>query len=120
MNHPAVPVHRRPKVAVLATGDELVMPGQTPGFGEIVYSNGFATMALARREGCDVIDLGIAPDRLDDTIAAVRRARDARAPTSWSPPAAPRSATTTWCSRRSPPKGSRCRSGRWRCAPAGR
>src|SRR5215831_3409294 len=47
MNHPTVPVHRRPKLAVLATGDELVMPGGTPGFGEIVYSNGYATMALA-------------------------------------------------------------------------
>jgi molybdopterin molybdotransferase len=45
MTHPAVPVHRRPKVAVLATGDELVMPGTAPGPGEIVYSNGFATIA---------------------------------------------------------------------------
>jgi molybdopterin molybdotransferase len=76
MNHPTVPVHRRPKVAVLATGDELVMPGTTPGFGEIVYSNGYATMALARREGCEVMDLGIVPDRLAETAAAVRRARD--------------------------------------------
>ena len=79
MNHPTVPVHRAPKVAVLATGDELVMPGTEPGFGEIVYSNGYATMALARGEGCEVIDLGIVPDRLDDTIAAVRRAREAGA-----------------------------------------
>jgi molybdopterin molybdotransferase len=77
MNHPAVPVHRRPKIAVLATGDELVMPGATPGFGEIVYSNGFATMALVRREGCEVLDLGIAPDRIDATIAAIRKARAA-------------------------------------------
>jgi molybdopterin molybdotransferase len=76
MNHPTVPVHRRPKVAVLATGDELVMPGATPGFGEIVYSNGYATMALVRREGCEVMDLGIVPDRLAETAAAVRRARD--------------------------------------------
>jgi molybdopterin molybdotransferase len=79
MNHPTVPVHRRPRVAVLATGDELVMPGSTPGFGEIVYSNGFATMALARGEGCEIFDLGIAPDRVDETVAAVRRARAARA-----------------------------------------
>jgi molybdopterin molybdotransferase len=79
MNHPTVPVHRTPKLAVLATGDELVMPGTEPGFGEIVYSNGYATMALARSEGCEVIDLGIVPDRLDQTIAAVRRARDAGA-----------------------------------------
>jgi molybdopterin molybdotransferase len=76
MNHPSLPVHRRAKVAVLATGDELVMPGTAPGFGEIVYSNGYATMALARREGCDVVDLGIVPDRLAETAAAVRRARD--------------------------------------------
>src|SRR5499426_2676582 len=76
MNHPTVPVHRRPKVAVLATGDELVMPGTTPGFGEIVYSNGYATMALVRREGCEVIDLGIVPDRLAQTAAGVRRARE--------------------------------------------
>jgi molybdopterin molybdotransferase len=74
MNHPAVPVHRRPKVAVLATGDELVMPGTRPGPGEIVYSNGFATIALASREGCDIVDLGIAPDRLPETVAAIRRA----------------------------------------------
>jgi len=79
MNHPALPVYRKPKLAVLATGDELVMPGAIPGVGEIVYSNGYATMALARREGCEAIDLGIAPDRLPETIAAVRRARDAGA-----------------------------------------
>jgi molybdopterin molybdotransferase len=76
MNHPTVTVHRRPRLAVLATGDELVMPGAMPGFGEIVYSNGYATMALARREGCAVIDLGIVPDRLEETVAAVRRARE--------------------------------------------
>jgi molybdopterin molybdotransferase len=74
MNHPAVPVHRRPKVAVLATGDELVMPGSRPGAAEIVYSNGFATMALAEREGCEIVDLGIAPDRLPETVSAIRRA----------------------------------------------
>jgi molybdopterin molybdotransferase len=79
MNHPAVPVHRRPRVAVLATGDELVMPGATPRPGEIVYSNGFATMALARREGCEIVDLGIAPDRLPETIAAIARARESGA-----------------------------------------
>src|SRR5262245_59581568 len=75
MNQAALPVYRKPKLAVLATGDELVMPGAIPSIGEIVYSNGYATMALARREGCEAIDLGIAPDRLPETIAAVRRAR---------------------------------------------
>ena len=76
MNHAELPVARRPKVALLATGDELVRPGTEPGPGQIVYSNGFALTALMREEGADVIDLGIAPDRLDDTVAAVRRARE--------------------------------------------
>jgi molybdopterin molybdotransferase len=76
MNRPLLPVHRRPKLAVLATGDELVPPGSTPGPGQIIYSNGFSLAALARAEGAEVNDLGIVPDRLDDTVAAVRRARE--------------------------------------------
>jgi molybdopterin molybdotransferase len=76
MNYPALSVHRRPKVAVLGTGDELVAPGSTPSPGEIVYSNGFALAALARNEGAEVSDLGIAPDRVEEIAAAVRRARD--------------------------------------------
>jgi molybdopterin molybdotransferase len=75
MNHARVPIHRPPKVALLATGDELIPPGSAPGPGQIVYSNGFALMALARSEGAQVVDLGIAPDRLNETIEAVRRAR---------------------------------------------
>jgi molybdopterin molybdotransferase len=75
MNHPTVPVHRAAKVALLATGDELVMPGTMPGHGQIVYSNGYALMAQVAAEGAEVIDLGIAPDRLDATIAAVARAK---------------------------------------------
>jgi len=77
MNHAAVPVHRRPRMAVLATGDELVPPGTPPAPGEIVSSNGLALMAIGNREGADTLDLGVAPDRLDATIAAVRRAREA-------------------------------------------
>jgi molybdopterin molybdotransferase len=79
MSHPAVPVHRRPKVAVLGTGDELKAPGATLAPGEIVYSNGFALMALARAEGAEVIDLGIVPDQVEATSDAIRRARDAGA-----------------------------------------
>jgi molybdopterin molybdotransferase len=75
MSHPAVPVHRRPRVAVLGTGDELKAPGATLGPGEIVYSNGFALMALARGEGAEVIDLGIVPDDVEATVAAIRKAR---------------------------------------------
>ena len=75
MNYPTLRVHRRPKVAVLGTGDELVAPGGAPAEGEIVYSNGFALIALARSEGAEVSDFGIAPDRVEDIAAAVRRAR---------------------------------------------
>jgi molybdopterin molybdotransferase len=79
MNHPIVPVHRRPKVALFATGDELVPPGAEPGPGQIVHSNGFALAALAQEEGAAVVDLGLVEDKLEPTIAAVRAAREGAA-----------------------------------------
>jgi len=79
MNHPKLSVHRRPKVAILGTGDELVPPGSHPAPGEVVYSNGFALAALARNEGAEVSDLGIVRDRVQDIASAVRHARDSGA-----------------------------------------
>ncbi len=76
MNYPELAVRRRPKVAVLSTGDELVMPGQIPGPGQIVYSNGYALRALARAEGAETVDLGIAADTVAATTEGIRRARD--------------------------------------------
>jgi molybdopterin molybdotransferase len=78
MNHPTLPVHRRPKIVLFGTGDELKTPGSALGPGEIVYSNGFALTALARAEGAEISDLGIVPDRVDATVAAVRRARECK------------------------------------------
>ena len=75
MNYPEIPVRRRPRIAMLATGDELVMPGATPGPGQIVYSNGYALRALARHEGAETIDLGIAADTMEATTDGIRRAR---------------------------------------------
>lgn len=75
MNHPLVPVYRKPRVALVATGDELVPPGRLPGPGQIVHSNGYAVAALARQEGAEVSDIGIVRDTLTDTVAAIRSAR---------------------------------------------
>jgi molybdopterin molybdotransferase len=76
MNYLELPVRRRPKLALLATGDELVMPGTTPGPGQIVYSNGYALRALARAEGAETVDLGVAADTVEATTAGIRRARE--------------------------------------------
>jgi molybdopterin molybdotransferase len=76
MNYPELAVRRRPRVAILATGDELVMPGSIPGPGQIVYSNGYALRALARAGGAETIDLGIAADTVEATTRGIRHARD--------------------------------------------
>lgn len=76
MNHPALLVVRRPRVALLATGDELVQPGDNPGPDQIVASNTFAVRAYAENAGADVVDFGIAGDRFEDIEDAIRRARD--------------------------------------------
>ena len=57
-----VPVHRRPRVALMSTGDELVEVGKTPGRGQIPDSNRWALLAALREAGADVRVLGIAPD----------------------------------------------------------
>jgi molybdopterin molybdotransferase len=76
MNHPLLPVYRRPKIALFATGDELVPPGREPGPGQIVYSNGFSLAALAREEGAEVADLGLVNDTLEATLTAIEDARN--------------------------------------------
>jgi len=62
MNVADLPVHRRPVVAIIATGDELVMPGETPGPDQIIASNAFAIKALAEGMGAEVRLLPIARD----------------------------------------------------------
>jgi len=71
MNHAELPVHRRPKVAILATGDELVPPGGEPADDRIVASNGFGIAALVRSLGGIAIDGGIVPDDRDRFGAAI-------------------------------------------------
>ncbi|MEH3144212.1 MAG: molybdopterin molybdotransferase MoeA [Methylobacterium frigidaeris] len=74
--HPSVSVRRRPRVAILATGDELVRPGEPAAWDQIVASNGLALAALAREAGAEAIDLGIAGDSFAALEAAIARARD--------------------------------------------
>jgi molybdopterin molybdotransferase len=77
MNRHRLSVRRRPHVAMLATGDELVPPGAEPGPDQIVSSNAVGVGALVADAGGDAIDLGIARDRVEDIVAAVDKARGA-------------------------------------------
>ena len=65
MNVPWVKVHRRPRIALLATGDELVQPGETIGPNQIISSNSTGLAAMIERNGGLPIDLGIAKDDAD-------------------------------------------------------
>lgn len=73
-------VARRPRVALLSTGDELVMPGEVAPEamkpGAIYNSNRFFMRALLHRLGCEVNDLGIVPDKREATIEALRGAAE--------------------------------------------
>jgi molybdopterin molybdotransferase len=62
MNVPWLMVTRKPRIALLATGDEIVRPGDPVGPNQIVSSNGIALAALIRARGGEPVDLGIAPD----------------------------------------------------------
>lgn len=66
-------VRRAPRVALFASGDELVMPGQALGAGKIYNSNLFTATALLQALGCEVVDLGIVEDSLQATRDALHR-----------------------------------------------
>lgn len=72
--HATIEVARRPHVAVLATGDELVLPGQIPATAQIVNSNTPMLTAMLRQAGAQVTDLGIVPDQEGEIAAAIARA----------------------------------------------
>nr|WP_255532070.1 gephyrin-like molybdotransferase Glp [Polynucleobacter parvulilacunae] len=67
-------VKRRVKVAAFFTGDELALPGEPLKPGGIYNSNRDTLLACLKSLGCDATDLGIVPDRLDATRAALRKA----------------------------------------------
>jgi molybdopterin molybdotransferase len=79
MGHGTLPVHRKPKVAVLATGDELVRAGKPVGPDQITASSLPATIMMVERAGAEAIDLGIARDTFASLEERIRAARDAGA-----------------------------------------
>jgi molybdopterin molybdotransferase len=79
MNFSEVAVTRRPRIAILATGDELVYPGQAIGPDQIIASNSFAIAALVEAAGGEPLDLGIAKDELGAVEEGVGAARAASA-----------------------------------------
>lgn len=77
MNIAALPVHRRPVVAIIATGDELVMPGEPPGPGQILCSNSFLIAGTVRHSGGIARILPIARDTEASLRAVLAQAADA-------------------------------------------
>ena len=75
MDHPWVMARRRPRVAILSTGDEVVLPGEPRGPNQIVSSNGFSLAAAVRACGGEPLQLAIARDEADSLR---RLAADAR------------------------------------------
>jgi molybdopterin molybdotransferase len=73
-NHPTVTVVRRPLVAIIATGDELLPPGSELGPDQIISSNAYGVAAAAQSVGARALDLGIAADRRDAIAALVQKA----------------------------------------------
>lgn len=79
MGHPQLAVRTKPVVAILATGDELVLPGELVGPDQIVASNSYALAALVEQAGGTALDLGIARDNHPDLAARIEAARGAKA-----------------------------------------
>ena len=71
-NKVVVPVYRRPRVAILATGDELVEPGTPPSSHQIVNCNSFAVAAALREIGAEPILLGIARDNRESHLQKIK------------------------------------------------
>ena len=71
MNCGIISVRKKPVVAVIATGDELVLPGQKPRPDQIVSSNSNALVAMAQSFGAEVINCGIVKDNLKATERAI-------------------------------------------------
>jgi molybdopterin molybdotransferase len=72
MGRRSLSVYRRARVAILATGDELLEPGSTPAPGKIINSNSYSLAAMVLDAGGEPLLLGIAPDKLAETCGKIR------------------------------------------------
>lgn len=77
MNIPDVTVTRRPVVAIIPTGDELVMPGETPRADQIIASNSYALAAMVEAEGAEARLLPIARDTEEELFTVLSMAEGA-------------------------------------------
>lgn len=77
LGHAQVRVYRRPRVAILSTGNELADLGTEPGPGQIPNTNTYTLMAQVVEAGGEPVSLGVARDRLEAIEERVRAARDA-------------------------------------------
>ncbi len=77
MGHESLPVRRKPRIALISTGDELVAPGSVLREGEIVSSNAFAIAAMVEQAGGLALDRGVVPDDAAATAAAIAAAAEA-------------------------------------------
>lgn len=73
--HDRIPVVRKPKVAIIATGDELALPGSGTAPDRIIASNLYAIATLTERNGADVIGFNIEPDRVEAIAARIEAAK---------------------------------------------
>jgi len=76
-NHAALPIYKRPVIALIANGDELKAPGSDVSDTDVISSNPAGLGALIRHWGGEVRDMGIAPDSIESITALIHKAKEA-------------------------------------------
>ena len=76
MNHPTLPVYKKPNVGILSTGDELIEPGNTTKKGQIISTNKYGVASFIKQYGGNSIDFGIAKDNSKNITEKVNDALD--------------------------------------------
>ena len=121
MNHPALPVHRRPKVAVLGTGDELVLPGTMPDPARSSIPTASPRWRWRAGEGAEVVRPRHRAATASRTSPPPSAARATGAPIFWSPSGGASVGEHDLVQKALRRRRARlCRSGASRCGPAGR